>query len=465
MTLLLAIGLCLAPALGALVLLRRELVVGARRLAVGAVGLTLLLSLLLSAQTLSTGAQDLGPVVGPTTLLHVDALSATISPFAALLALLVVLVYPRYLVTPQALGRMCLALGAAQGLFLTANPLLLGLLWVGAMVPPYRELQSRPAARRTARVFGLYMGLSAAALGLGFGLLALSAAHPTGAAWIARAAVTCLLLAVMVRKGVAPFHSWFPELFTRGSLGGVLLLTMPQVGAYAVVRFVVPLLADAWPIELYVLSGLSLLTAVYGAAVGLVQREVRPALGYLAMSQSALSLAGLTGSAPDLLVGGLLTWISSGLALTGLGLSLWMLESRAGIQTLSRPGGHYRTAPALAGCFLVFGLASVGFPGTLGFVADDLLMSAALGRSAGPNLLLVAASAMNAVAVLRAWYTLFGGPAAPEVTPHELVPRERVAAGLLMVLIVALGARPQPLIHLLERAATELAAPLVVTGA
>jgi NADH-quinone oxidoreductase subunit M len=228
-----------------------------------------------------------------------------------------------------------------------------------------------------------------------------------------------------------------------------------------VVRFVVPLLADALPIELYVLSGLSLLTAVYGAAVGLVQREVRPALGYLAMSQSALSLAGLTGSTPDLLVGGLLMWISSGLALTGLGLSVWMLEARAGTLSLRQPGGHYRTAPALAVCFLFFGLASVGFPGTLSFVADDLLISAALGRAVGPNLALVAASAMNAVAVLRAWFTLFGGPASPQMSPHELVPRERVAAGGLILLIVALGLSPGPLLHLLERAATELAAPLI----
>ncbi len=456
--LLLVIGL---PGLGAALLLRRSVVVGARRIAAAVVGLDLLVSIGLSARVLAEGPADHGFLLGPTALLHTDALSAVVVPFAALLALLVVLAYPRFLVTPQAMGRMALALAAAQSIFLTANPLLLSLLWVGAVAPPYLELKSRPVARRTARVFALYMGLSALSLCVGFALLALADLGPPGATWIARAAVTSLLLAVMVRKGVAPFHAWFPEVFARGSLGGVLLLTLPQVGAYAVVRFVVPLLADALPIELYVLSGISLLTAVYGAAVGLVQREVRPALGYLAMSQSALSLAGLTGSTPDLLVGGLLMWISSGLALTGLGLSVWMLEARAGTLSLRQPGGHYRTAPALAVCFLFFGLASVGFPGTLSFVADDLLISAALGRAVGPNLALVAASAMNAVAVLRAWFTLFGGPASPQMSPHELVPRERVAAGGLILLIVALGLSPGPLLHLLERAATELAAPLI----
>ena len=72
------------------------------------------------------------------------------------------------------------------------------------------------------------------------------------------------------------------------------------------------------------------MTAAYGASLALVQRDVRGLVGTLAMSQSALVLAGLAGTLPLELCGALAIWISSGLALTGIGLVAWSLESRSG---------------------------------------------------------------------------------------------------------------------------------------
>jgi NADH-quinone oxidoreductase subunit M len=394
---------------------------------------------------------DLGPVVAGEALFHVDALSATLLPYGALLSLGVLLVAPRQVGRPQLYGRVLLAEALTLGIFSTPHPLLFGLLWVLSVLLPLIDLRGRPAGRQTVRVVGLYMALSALSLVGGLVLLRLNLS-----ARMTNVATLLLLVAVMSRKGIMPLHSWFPEIYRRGSLGGVLMLTMPQVGAYVVVRFLVPLMRGGDPRELQILSVLSLVTAAYGAAVGLVQKEVRPMLGYLAMSHSALTLAGLTGTTPLHLVGGLTVWISSGLALTGMGLTVWALEARAGTLSLTTASGRYREAPLLAGSFLFFGLASIGFPGTLGFVAEDLVASAALGSRLGTNLLIILSSAFNGIVVLRAWFMIFGGPPPQDAEPHDLLLREKVALYALAGSLLFLGIYPDILVGMWEQAAAEL---------
>lgn len=442
-------GLCLLLPLGTgLWLMQSREEQHARRLAASVAGITLPAAMVLgwswerSAQPL-----ELGPVVAGQALFHVDALSAVLMPYAALLSLGVVLVAPRQVGRPALFGRVLVAEALTLGIFATPHPLLFGLLWVLSILLPLSDLRGRPAGRQTVRVVGLYMVISALSLVSGLVLLR------TSAAW---AATPLLVVAVMSRKGIMPLHSWFPEIYRRGSLGGVLMLTMPQVGAYVVVRFLVPLMRSGDPRELQVLSVLSLITAAYGAALGLVQKEVRPMLGYLAMSHSALTLAGLTGTTPLHLVGGLTVWISSGLALTGMGLTVWALEARAGTLSLTTASGRYREAPLLAGSFLFFGLCSIGFPGTLGFVAEDLVASAALGSRLGTNLLTILTSAFNGIVVLRAWFMIFGGPPPRDAEPHDLLLREKVALYGIAGSLLVLGVYPDQLLGMWEQAAAEL---------
>src|SRR6185436_1418625 len=109
-------------------------------------------------------------------------------------------------------------------------------------------------------------------------------------------------------------------------------------------------------------------TAVYAAGMGLVQREARRFFCYLFLSHSALVLVGLEIATPIGLTGALCVWLSVGLAQGGFGLALRSLESRTGRLSLVGFHGLYEHVPRLATLFLLTGLASVGFPGTFGFV-------------------------------------------------------------------------------------------------
>jgi len=115
------------------------------------------------------------------------------------------------------------------------------------------------------------------------------------------------------------------------------------------------------------------------------------------------------------------------------------LEVRFGENlTASSYLGLAEHAPRLAVFFLVFGLALVGLPGTLGFCSQDLLIHGTLTSHPLTGLLLPIATAMNAVSFFRLFTRLFLGKRRTGFTIQaDALPREQwiFAAGLLLVIL------------------------------
>jgi NADH-quinone oxidoreductase subunit M len=211
---------------------------------------------------------------------------------------------------------------------------------------------------------------------------------------------------------------------------------------------VVLIVPRASPEMLRAIALLALGTAVYGAALALVQRSARRACGYLFMSQSALVMAGLDCTSVTALAGGLLVWLSAGLAFAGLARCVLVLEARRGRLDLTTYHGGYDRMPVLAITFLAMGLACTGFPGTLGFVGQELLVDGAVDVFPVMGFAVVIASALTGLAVLRMYFSLFCGR--PEALAHPgvrlgLRPREAWTFVALVTTLVGLGLAPRPL--------------------
>jgi NADH-quinone oxidoreductase subunit M len=199
---------------------------------------------------------------------------------------------------------------------------------------------------------------------------------------------------------------------------------------------------------LRVVAILALGTAVYGAALALVQTSARRACGYLFMSQSALVMAGLDCTSVSALAGGLLVWLSAGLAFAGLARCVLVLEARRGRLDLTTFHGGYERMPVLAISFLAMGLACTGFPGTLGFVGQELLVDGAVDAFPVLGFAVVIASAFTGLAVLRMYFSLFcgrvdTGDAGPRL---GLTRREAWTFVALVIVLVGLGVAPRPIV-------------------
>jgi len=265
-------------------------------------------------------------------------------------------------------------------------------------------------------------------------------------ATIETAGLWLIVIAALLRKGIVPFHAWVPEVFDHGRMGPAILFNAPQVGAYLTVVLIVP---RASPEMLRTIAILALGTAVYGAALALVQTSARRACGYLFVSQSALVMAGLDCTSATALAGGLLVWLSAGLAFAGLARCVLVLEARRARLDLTTYHGGYERMPLLAISFLAMGLACTGFPGTLGFVGQELLVSGAVDLFPVMGFAVVVASALTGLAVLRMYFSLFCGRADPRTHSglrFGLTPREAWTFVALVVTLVGFGVAPRPLV-------------------
>jgi NADH-quinone oxidoreductase subunit M len=373
----------------------------------------------------------------------IDELSAPLLPLVALLHFLTVVATTGAKSARFSFSGMLAGEAVRLATFAVMAPwLLIALLALGT-VPPYVELRLRG---KPTRVYVLHMALFVGLLTMGW------AFAEDDLPIHLQPALACipLLLAVLVRSGTAPVHLWVADLFENASFGTALLVVTPITGVYAAVRLVVPMCPD-WVLQS--IGVLSLVTSVYAAGLAVVQSEARRFFAYLFLSHSSLILVGLELPTGITLSGALALWFSVALSLTGLGLTLRAVEARFGRLTMTEFRGLYEHSPALAVCFLLTGLASVGFPGTLGFIATELLVDGAVEKSPGIGVAIVVAGALNGIAVVRAYFLIFTGGRHFSGVPLGITRRERFAVLTLAALILGGGLAPQPLLESRHRAA------------
>ena len=424
-----------------------------RRLAVMSAGAMLLMTLILvgspGLRQVSWTSSALRWVPGVESVVRIDALSAVFLPFAAGLWLLTVAVTPRASLDRGGLRRTALATLITLASFLTESAVVLLVLSIASVWTFLSALQDA-THRYQRRVVAVYLGLSTVLFAVGVVLLIGPGAQRTETA-----GMWCIVIAALIRKGIVPFHAWVPEVFDHGRLGPAILFSAPQLGAYMTVVLIVP---RASPDTLRLIALLALGTAVYGAALALVQTSSRRALGYLFMSQSALVMAGLDCTSEAALAGGLLVWLSAGLAFAGLARCVLVLEARRGRLDLSTYHGGYERMPLLAISFLAMGLACTGFPGTLGFIGQELLVDGAVDLFPVMGFAIVLASALTGMAVLRMYFSLFCGRPSPPQTDVRLglTPREAWTFVALVVTLIGFGLAPRPLVDSRFAASAEI---------
>lgn len=373
-------------------------------------------------------------------ILNLDELNAPLVPLAALLHFLTALTTTRTKEGRFSFAWLLVGDATRIGIFGCSDPwTLIGLLVVG-MLPTFFELQARG---KSTRVFVMHMGLFSVLLVSGWAL----EQYDGGQSWWASVP---LLLAIVVRIGAVPAHCWMVDLFSNASFGTALLFVTPLTAIYAAVRLVLPVAPD-WVLK--AIGLLSLFTALYAAGMAVVQKEVRRFFAYLCLSHSSMVLVGLELHTSTSLTGALCLWFSLMLALSGFGFTLRAMEARYGRLSLTHYHGLYDQSPMLGVCFLLTGLACVGFPGTLGYVSGELLIDGLVGTNPLIGLGAVLAAAINGIAVVRAYFLLFTGVRHASSVSLRLTRRERFAVLTLAVLILGGGLLPQPGVGTRYRAA------------
>src|SRR5688500_15181069 len=175
---------------------------------------------------------------------------------------------------------------------------------------------------------------------------------------------------------VFPFHTWLPDALVEGPIGMAVMLAGMKLGTYGFLRFTFPLLPDASKSEgvVAIVMVLALTAILYGAVVALVQSDFKRLLAFSSISHLGFVVVGLFALNFQGLQGSLLTMINLGFSTAGLFFMAGFLSTRQQSSHLSAFGGFAKQVPLLATFLLLIGMASIGLPGTNGFVGEFLIL-------------------------------------------------------------------------------------------
>lgn len=384
----------------------------------------------------------------------IDELSAPLLPMTAILFTLTILATMRSKAGRLSFGMTLVAMSIVLATLSSSLAPVLIVLLALSTIPPWLEIRGRGDC---ARMYVIYMSAHIATLAVGIVMLAF--VDPSS--WISDLAAFLLVVSSLIRAGVFPMHSWIIDLFERATFGTALLFVAPMTGAYVVMRLVLPVV-PVW--ALHGVAILSLMTAVYAAGMAVVQIEARRFFAFLFLSHSSLVLTGLEIANPIGMTGALCIWLAAGLSLGGFAITLRSVESRIGRISLDRYHGLFNHMPYLGSLFLLTGLASIGFPGSLAFVGMELLVEGTVEVYPLVGTMVVLAAVLNGVAVLRAYFRIFTGTRHVATIPLSARPSERFAAVSLSLLVLGAGIWPGPAVWSRYHAADTLLNLRQVTG-
>jgi NADH-quinone oxidoreductase subunit M len=217
-----------------------------------------------------------------------------------------------------------------------------------------------------------------------------------------------LFIGFAVKLPMFPFHTWLPDAHTDAPtavsvmLAGVLI----KMGGYGMIRLCVSMFPGVAVDYAQLLIILALVGILYGAAVTLMQTDIKRMIAYSSISHMGYVLLGIFTLGQVSLTGAALQMFSHGIV-TGLlfamaGLVIHNIE----VRDLRKLGGLARQVPVMAAVFSIAGLASLGLPTTSGFAAEFLIFLGAYSSTAVPYAQVYTIVAIIGV-VLTAGYILW----------------------------------------------------------
>lgn len=374
-------------------------------------------------------------------VLQVDALAVTVGPAMAATTLALILGVSNADLDARYLRGVLMLEAAGLGSLLAGSPLVLVLFELLSIGSVLILLRGRRGGRLATGSLGFATLLLSASVFVdlpgAMSSWSVIAEQSGGPAWVPGA----LVVAAMARLSVAPFGTWSAAAARGPSSFHSLPALLPLGGVALAVRWIHPMVeihGSGWGSWLPpALLGLTILTG----ALALVQRDGVRALAFTLGAVQGLLLVAVLDPEPLGRLGGELMWGASLAAGAGFGLAIHAARSRVGGLDLERFAGLDATAPRLGAAALLFGLALAGLPGSVEFVAQEMLFNAGVSQTL-PGLVGAAlVAAVLGFQNLRMYFHIFHGPddGAP---PSDLFAREFVAMVPLGLLLLAGGVAP-----------------------
>ncbi len=265
-----------------------------------------------------------------------------------------------------------------------------------------------------------------------------------------------LLVGLLFKAGIAPFHSWTPDVY-QGSPTAVtaFMASCTKVAAFGAIMRVlyVGFNTTAWNWR-PVIWAVAIASMAVGAIFGLTQTDLKRILAYSSIAHAGFILVGLVALNKDGISSVLFYLLTYGFTtLAAFGLLTIVRDADGEATHLSQWSGLARKSPVVATVMTILLMSMAGIPLTAGFIGKFYVFKAAYHVAAPLVVIALVLSAVAAFYYLRIVVLMFFAEP-PENGPTIAIPgwSTTVALTFGVVVTVALGIVPQPILDLAVKA-------------
>jgi NADH-quinone oxidoreductase subunit M len=270
-------------------------------------------------------------------------------------------------------------------------------------------------------------------------------------------------LAFVIKVPMFPVHTWLPDAHTEAPTAGSVILAavMLKMGTYGYLRFSMGLFPEAAAAWAPNLAGVAVLGGiVYGALCAWKQDDAKRLIAYSSVAHLGYVMLGLFSLTQASIEGAVLQMVNHGVSTGMLFLLFGVIYDRLHTRQLNDFGGLSKPMPAYAALFVVATLASIGVPGTNGFIGEFMIITGTfasnmLGHFNGVQATGAAFGViLGAVYMLMVVQKMFYGPVSPKnARLPDLTPREFLAVAPLAMLVFVIGLFPNVFLSQIHGAA------------
>ena len=263
-----------------------------------------------------------------------------------------------------------------------------------------------------------------------------------------------------VKVPMWPVHTWLPDAHVEAPTAGSVILAgvLLKMGAYGFLRFSLPMLPDASAFFAPLVFALSIVAIIYTSLVALAQEDMKKLIAYSSVAHMGFVTLGIFSVNQQGLEGAIYQMLSHGVVSAALFLIVGVVYDRIHSRAIERYDGLVERMPAYAVAFMIFMLASVGLPGTSGFVGEFLIIVGAFQVNTWLALLTASGMVLGAVYMLYLYRRVIFG----KMTKEDLFSildmnwREKAVFAPLILLVFWMGLYPPSFLDVMSASVENL---------
>ena len=243
-----------------------------------------------------------------------------------------------------------------------------------------------------------------------------------------------------------PFHTWLPDAHVEAPTAGSVILAgvLLKMGGYGFIRFSLGILPEASAFFMPLIIILSSIAIIYTSLVALAQEDIKKLIAYSSVAHMGIVTIGIFIVNQQGLEGAMIQMISHGIVSAALFLCVGVIYDRMHTRNINFYGGLVNKMPKYSIMFMLFVLASIGLPGTSGFIGEFLVILGAFQKNSFIALFAALGIILGAIYMLYLYKKIIFGTLENEKLKEilDLNLREKLILYPLVLVVIIIGIFP-----------------------